>query len=176
MAKPAEIKAAMERTKKIFSERPSKGRATKSTTAEMVDGIHCRITDGEFTMIADLPKAMGGDNIGPSPGSLARAGLAACLTGGYAMYFAARDIPVDHLSVEVTADIDYGSFHGLDGTTAGFQELCYTVNVDSPADPADILAAIEVNDAGSIVLNSFTKPVPATRDVRINQQQQDAGE
>jgi hypothetical protein len=48
--------------------------------------------------------------------------------------------------------------------------------VDSPADPADILAAIEVNDAGSIVLNSFTKPVPATRDVRINQQQQDAGE
>mgnify|MGYP003974912061 CR=1 FL=1 len=77
MAKPAEIKAAMERTKKIFSERPSKGRATKSTTAEMVDGIHCRITDGEFTMIADLPKAMGGDNIGPSPGSLARAGLAA---------------------------------------------------------------------------------------------------
>ncbi|MFP6774037.1 MAG: OsmC family protein [Alphaproteobacteria bacterium] len=176
MAEAKVIKAAADRMMKIFSECPSDGKATKSTVAEMVDGLYCHITDGEFTMTADLPTAMGGDNLGPSAGTLARAGLAACLAGGYAMFFAQRNVPINKLSVEVQADLDFGSVFGLKDTSTGFQELRYIVNVDSPADPAEIMAAIEMNDAGSPVLQSFIKPLPAKREVRINQQRQDAAE
>lgn len=38
MAEAKVIKAAADRMMKIFSERPSEGKATKSTVAEMVDG------------------------------------------------------------------------------------------------------------------------------------------
>ena len=92
MAEPAKIKAAADRLKKIIVARPEEGCMTKSVVGEMVDGFNCRITDGEFEFVADVPVAMGGDNAGPNAGTLARAGLAACLIGGYASFFAQRNI------------------------------------------------------------------------------------
>mgnify|MGYP003791076479 CR=1 FL=1 len=166
----------MRRMENIITERPSEGKITKSVVAEMVDGIYCRITDGEFTMDADLPTAMGGDNRAPGAGTLARAGLAACLTGGYAMMFAQRDVPIDKLTVEVYSDLDYAGYFGVEGRTTGFQELRYIVHVESPADPALIVAALDEADTGSMILNSFKNPVPVKRDVHINQQRQDAAE
>ena len=132
-------------------------------------------TDGEFTIIADAPKIQGGDNAGPGPGTLARAGLAACLAQGYATMFALRDVPFDRLSVEVQSDSNVANWFGIEGTTPGFQEIRHVVNVESPADPTEIMAAIDANDAGSTILNSFKKPINSKREVHINQQR-DAAE
>ena len=175
MTKTAEIKAAVERVEKVLTARPSDGQMTKFMVAEITNGVQCRITDGEFTIMADAPKTSGGDNTAPSPGGLARASLAACLAQGYAVVFALRDVPFDRLSVEVQSDLNVSSFFSIEGTTPGFQEIRHVVNVDSPADPAAIMAAIDENDSGSMILNSFKNPMASKRDVRINRQR-DAAE
>jgi uncharacterized OsmC-like protein len=60
---------------------------------------------GDFEFQADMKKVMGGDESAPSPGAYARGSLAACLTIGYAMIFASRDLPVRDIRVRVETDV-----------------------------------------------------------------------
>ena len=175
MTKTETFKSAMARLEKVLTARPSEGQNTKTVTAELGDGLQCKISDGQFTVVSDQPPTVwGGDNTGPTPGFLARAGIAACLAQGYALFFAHRDIPFERLSVEVQSDTNASSVFGADGVTPGFQELRHIINVESSADPAAIQAAIDETEAGSIVLQSFARAVACKGEVRLNQYQEAA--
>ena len=171
MAKPTEIKAAMERVESILAERPAKAMMTKSVTAESINGLQCTISDGEFTITADMPEVIGG---AMTPGNIALSALAACLNIGYAMVFAKQGIAIDKLSVEVQADFDQRAAVAVPGVETGFLGVRYCIDLESAAERADILAALDDNDALSPVLQSFIKPVPVAREVYINQAQEAA--
>ena len=174
MAKPTEIKAAMERVESILAERPAKAMMTKSVTAESINGLQCTISDGEFTITADMPEVIGGENTAMTPGNIALSALAACLNIGYAMVFAKQGIAIDKLSVEGQADFDQRAAVAVPGVETGFLGVRYCIDLESAAERADILAALDDNDALSPVLQSFIKPVPVAREVYINQAQEAA--
>jgi hypothetical protein len=54
------IKTSFERNRNAVSLRPSVGVATVVTKVKLIDGCACEITDGQWTLKADLPATEGG--------------------------------------------------------------------------------------------------------------------
>jgi len=68
-----------------------------------------RISANDFGFIADEPKDMGGQDLGPSPYDLVAAGLAACTAMTMQLYARHKDFPLEGAKVEVNYDHDHAS-------------------------------------------------------------------
>ena len=95
------IKDAFERSQKVLTLRPSRGRATGTTTVRVREGLICDIDSGPWRLVADMPVGAGGTATAPTPGTLGRAALGSCLAIGYIMRAAASDLPITSLTVEI---------------------------------------------------------------------------
>lgn len=168
MANARDIKAAIVRNEDKIRQRPATGRLTKSTKARIRDGLTCEIEDGPWKLTADMRKSLGGNNEGPDPGVLGRAAIGSCLAIGYAIWFARLDVPLDGVEVEVEADFDYAGVLGVSDVSAGYSELRYSVNVDSPASRNDITRVLDKADAHSPWLTNMKTSFKPRRTVRIS--------
>ena len=79
MSSTEKIKNAFERVVKAFTAKPSLGLGTRKSTARLVNGLTCEITEGEWKLSADMAEAAGGNASAPTPGVYGRAALASCL-------------------------------------------------------------------------------------------------
>ena len=102
-----------------------------------------------WKLTAAMPRSLGGHDAGPDPGVLGRAAIASCLAIGYATWFARLDVSLNSVEVEVEADFDYGGVLGVSDVSAGYTELRYSVNVDSPASKREIVRVLDKADAHS---------------------------
>lgn len=163
----AAITTAFERNRDAMTLRPSVAKGTATARARMVDGFACEITDGSWTLRADMHPKHGGTDTGPNPGVFLRAALASCLAAGYVRYAAVAGIPITSLEVEVQADYDARGEFGLADMPPGYERVRYVVFIESPAPEAEILAMIEEADAHSSILDDFRRGLDVRRDVRI---------
>jgi uncharacterized OsmC-like protein len=106
MVSQGKIKEAVERSAKTLSLKPTLGLGTGISKTRVTSGLRCEITEGDHTLIADMPESTGGDASGPTPGVYGRAALGSCLAVGYMMLASKMNIPIDALEVEVQADYD----------------------------------------------------------------------
>ncbi|WP_323784984.1 bifunctional alpha/beta hydrolase/OsmC family protein [Thalassovita sp.] len=63
---------------------------------------------GKHHMLADEPLEMGGTDLGPNPYQFLAAGLGACTTMTLRIYARHKNLPLEHVSVEVTHDKRHG--------------------------------------------------------------------
>lgn len=63
--------------------------------------LQCRITVGPHTILADEPKAAGGDDTGPAPHDLLAAALAACTTMTVTMYARHKNFDLQDIEVSI---------------------------------------------------------------------------
>src|SRR5437868_435627 len=89
-----QIKAVLDRNAKALELRPSVGQGTAVTRVRLIDGLACRIEEGQWSLTADMSTKSGGANSGPNPGVLGRASLGSCLAIGYAMWAARHCNPL----------------------------------------------------------------------------------
>ena len=168
MGDARDIKAAIVRTESKIRDRPTIARLTKLTKASVRDGLTCEIEDGPWKLTADMKKSLGGHDAGPDPGVLGRAAIASCLAIGYATWFARLDVSLNSVEVEVEADFDYGGVLGVSDVSAGYTELRYSVNVDSPASKREIVRVLDKADAHSPWLTNMKMSFEPRRTVRIS--------
>src|SRR4026207_1215161 len=69
--------AVLADTEARFRADPSKARSSPGVTATLVNG-HARLSAGPFNWDADLPPALGGQNLAPSPTAYLLGALAGC--------------------------------------------------------------------------------------------------
>src|SRR5688500_15157896 len=100
------LKELIERNVKAVELRPAIARHTGRTKVRLKPGLECEVTDGAWRLTVATGPASGGNNAGPSPGTLGRGALGSCLAIGYAMWAARLGVPIDALDVEVEADYD----------------------------------------------------------------------
>jgi uncharacterized OsmC-like protein len=167
MKDAADIKAAIARSEDKIAARPAIGQLTKTSKATVSGGLTCEIEDGPWKLTADMRKSLGGRNSGPDPGVFGRAAISSCLAIGYATWFARRDVPVDHIEVEVAADFDYGGVLGVSDVAANYSELRYTVRIDSPAEESEIMELLDWADAHSPWLSNMKTSLEPRRAVQI---------
>lgn len=169
MAQTERIRDAFERNVKAMTLRPTIGLGTSRATCRITDGLTCEASDGRFKVVADMSKAEGGNEQGPTPGFFVRAGMGTCCAMSYAMRAARDGVPIDTIEVEVEADFDARGAYGLDEAVPGFSEVRYTVTVTSAAPEADILKVIEEGDDFGPMLGVVRGSVEVKRVVKIVQ-------
>lgn len=167
MADPKKLKEAFERNVKVLELKPSKGRYTTSTKVRLLDGTTCEVEHKHWKFTADVGKQQGGNDEGPGPGILYRASLGSCLAIGYATWAAQMDIQIDHLEVDVEADVDARGNYGIENAEPGYRGMRYTVTIESPASKDEIHEMIKNADDHSPILANFKKPMNIERNVQI---------
>lgn len=164
----ATMRSAFERNVQVLTARPAVGRKTDVTRVRVRDGLTCEIEDGPWKLTADLAPKCGGNGAGPTPGTFGRAALGSCLAMSYVMWAAALGVPVHHVEVEVQAASDVRGMYGVGEAPAGYTQVCYTVSVDSPAPPAEIVRVLDTAEAHSPYFDVFRRPQPLQRQVRLH--------
>src|SRR5262245_4451586 len=168
MTDMARMRAAFERNANTVSRRPAVGQKTYITKVRMRHGLTCDIEDGPWRLTADLTANCGGNEAGPTPGTLGRAALGSCLAISYMLWAARLGIPLVHVAVEVHADADARGLYGVDHVPAGYTEVRYAVSLTSPAPHADIIRLLDTAEAHSHYLDVFRRAQTVQRSVCIN--------
>ena len=90
-----------------------------------------------FTMDADEPPILAGQDTAPNPVEHLLHALASCLTTSMVAHAAVRGIAIEELESELEGDIDLNGFLGLDAAAPkGYTEIRVRFRVK--ADPADV--------------------------------------
>src|SRR5258707_1412238 len=167
MLRAEKIKTAYNRSVKALSLKPSLGLGTGISRASITDGVTCRVTEGDYIFIADMPQQVGGNAAGPTPGVFGRAALGSCLAIGYMMQAAKIGLPVDALEVEIQADYDDGALLGTSNLPPGYLEVRYSVTIESDASPDQIQQMLDEADKHSPYLDVVIRGQKCIRTVNI---------
>jgi uncharacterized OsmC-like protein len=125
------------RVRDIFRRRPAAALATKTATARLTgDSWRTEVQMGTHTLIVDQPAALGGEDLGPNPGDLVRAALAACLATNYAMHAPRFGVVLDGIEVAVETDIDLSVAWGFESERPpGFTAIRYVTTLTTSSSP-----------------------------------------
>ncbi len=95
----------------------------------------------DFKLLADEPEMLCGTNSAANPVEMVLQAYGACLTIGYAMNAAVRNIKIDDIKIDLEGEIDLPGFLGLKppeklhmDKLPGFKRITAKVSIKSPAD------------------------------------------
>lgn len=162
------VAPALERLHAAIAKKPGFGHSTRTSVTTLAGRIRCSTTEGSASVDTDLAPALGGDAVAPSPTTLVRAALGACLAMGYRLR--AAELGIDLTSVRVTVESESELRGMLDpdaDVAPGFTAVRYHVEIDSPSPAADVEHVIELGDQLSPVLDILTRPHAVERTVTI---------
>jgi uncharacterized OsmC-like protein len=162
------IAAALARLRATMGKRPGFGHSTRTAVAVLADGLRCSISEGSSRIESDLAPALGGSGTAPSPSTLVRAALGACLAMGYRMH--AAELGVEVASVRVTVESESQLCGMLDpgaDEPPGLTAISYHVEIESPATEDEVARVIELGDRLSPVLDMLVRPHAIDRTVSI---------
>ena len=142
--------------------------ATFAVTTSLVNDYEASVQIRDFALTVDEPEQIGGANAGPTPVELVLAALGTCQEIVYATYARVLGIPLNGVEVAAEGRLDLRGFFGVADEPAGFQDVTYTVNIDSPAAPEDVARLIDVVNAHCPVLDILQQPVPVSGSYRLN--------
>ena len=162
-----EIKQKFERNEKVLTLKPKLGLSTGVSVTRVIDGLKCEIKEGNWTLNTDMPKQIGGNSSAPTGGVLGRAALGSCLATGYMLWASKLDIDIKTLEISIEADYDDGALFATSNSNAGYSEVRYKVNIESPSSPAEIEAFLNEADKRSPYLDVFSRALSCIREVKL---------
>ncbi len=169
MADLTKIREIAERNAQTLALKPTRGHLTGITKARLVDGLRCEIEEGPWKLAADMPLKAGGEETAPTPGMLGRGALASCLVIGISMWAARLGVSIDALEVEVKADFDARGELGVGkNIPPGYQEVRYSISIDSPASEKAIVELLETAERHSPYVDVFSRAQTMKRILRLN--------
>jgi putative redox protein len=162
----AHFKEVVENTRAAFAALPEQALVTFQTVSNQEEGLRSTVSARQFSLTVDEPETLGGKDAGPNPVELVLAALGTCQEVTYRLYADSLGIPLDGISVKVEGHIDLRGFFALDDAVRpGYRDIHATVEIDSPADEADIRRLTETVDGLCPVLDILTNKTPVTLSV-----------
>ena len=128
-------------TEAKFRSDPSTAKSSPTVTASLVNG-RARLSAGPFNWDADLPAALGGENLAPSPTAYLLGALAGCAVAFLHDTLApAFGVQVDDVTAIARASSDARGLLELDGIAPDLADLALEIKVSSPS-PEDRVEAM----------------------------------
>lgn len=128
-------------TEARFRTDPASARSAPAVTATLANG-RARLSAGPFNWDADLPLALGGENLAPSPTAYLLGALAGCgvafLNDTLAPQF---DVTIEDITAVARCSADARGLLGLDGASPDLADLALDIQVTSPS-PQDRVEAM----------------------------------
>ena len=169
MAQKEKIRQAFERNAKALNLRPSIGRNTTVTKVRITEGLTCEVEEGDWRLTLDMGEKHGGQNQGANPGTHGRAALGSCLAMTYVLWANYCHLPYRHIDVEIQADYNTNGTYREVGIAPGYEQIRYTVTIESDAPEAEIMSVLDRADARCTYLDIFKNPQDVKRKVNIIQ-------
>jgi len=124
-----------------FRADPSAARSTPKVTASLVNG-RARLSAGPFNWDADLPAALGGENLAPSPTAYLLGALAGCAVAFLRDTLAPQfGVEIDDVSAVASAASDLRGLLAIDGAAPDLTDLALDIRIVT-ASPDDRTAAM----------------------------------
>ena len=168
MATAAEIKRAADRSVKAMQARPSLAQYTYRNRANIKDGLACECTEGDWSLRLDVPKAVGGEHLAPSPGVFVRTALTSCIAIGIKIAASRSEVPIDEVSVDLEVDADNRADFGVDDVPPGYQRFRVNINVASPSDPAKVEDVVNKSLKVSPLIALHNEPQDMTISISVD--------
>ena len=128
-------------TETRFRTDPTSARSAPTVTATLANG-RARLSAGPFNWDADLPLALGGENLAPSPTAYLLGALAGCgvafLHDTLAPQF---DVTIQEITAVARCSADARGLLGFDGAAPDLADLELDIRVSSPS-PDDRVEAM----------------------------------
>ncbi|MET0998512.1 MAG: OsmC family protein [Marmoricola sp.] len=158
---------------------PELARFQFRTTTRWISGTHNRTTisdfsgaggdhqhDQDFTVDADHPAVLVGNDNGPTPAEHLLQALGSCLMSGLANIAAARGIQLGEVTARIEGDIDLLGIFGFDDSVRnGFENIRVTFHVEGAAESEQLASLVEQARRRSAVYDVITNGVPVSVDV-----------
>ena len=160
------IREALSRGGRALEHRPALGQRTAVTRVRLGDALRCEISEGSWTLPADVGPKLGGDGSAPNPGLLLRGAVGACLAMGCAMWAARRGVRLDRLEVTVEADYDARGELAVAPVPPGYTAMRCAIDVASEASDAELEEIFALAEAHSSLEDVLVRPVSVTRTVK----------
>lgn len=113
-----------------------------------------------FTIVADEPRELLGQDFAPNPQELILSALNACMVVGYVSQAALRGIELSDCRIETEGDLDLRGFLGLDEEVCpGYRRINYTVYIDGNGTREQFAEIHEVVMATSPNFFNLAQPV-----------------
>ena len=141
-----------------FRADPDAGRGTPAVTATLANG-RARLSAGPFNWEADLPQAIGGENLAPSPTAYLLGALAGC-----GVVFV-RDtlvpqlgLRVDDVSAVARCKTDMGGLLGMPGSLPDLGDIELEIRISSPEPQARIDELQRIWEERCPIFLAITRP------------------
>jgi uncharacterized OsmC-like protein len=171
MTMNAHIADSILRAREAFKRRPSAALQEDSPALAIWDGeLGTRLSHpATATMCTDLPAALGGKGVAPSPGWYFRAGVASCMVTSIAMQAALRGIALQRLEVEARSESDARGMLGLaPEVPPGPLRFWLTVTLEAPDTSQDALRdLVDSAHACAPMSGALRGPLDVAVDVRL---------
>jgi putative redox protein len=141
---------------------------TFTADTNLLEEYRTRVKIRDFDLIVDEPPLIGGGDAGPTPVELVLAALGTCQEIVYATYARVLGIPLDGVSVRAEGRVDLRGFFGVADVPAGFQDVSFAVEIDSPAATTDIERLVAEVNAHCPVLDILKQPVRIEGTYQLN--------
>src|SRR5882724_11852005 len=116
-------------TEARFRADPSKARSTPAVAASLVNG-RARLSAGPFNWDADLPAALGGENLAPSPTAYLLGALAGCAVAFLHDTLAPQfGVEIDDVSAVASAASDLRGLLAIDGASPELSDFALDIRV-----------------------------------------------
>jgi putative redox protein len=155
----------------LLRNRPDKCRVETKAESHLVEDFRSHVKIRGFDVVLDQPENMGSSDLGPRPGELLLAALAACHEVTYRLYADAMDIDLQDVAVSVTGVSDARGFFNVDDEVdAGFSEVFGEINIVSDASDDDIERLRQAVNRHCPVLDDLRKPLKIELDLKRRDQ------
>ncbi len=128
-------------TEERFRADPTAARSAPSVSATLANG-HARLSAGAFNWESDLPPALGGENLAPSPTAYLLGALAGCAVAFLRDTLAPQfDVRIDHVEAVASCASDARGLLGFEGVSPALENIAIQIEVRS-SDPEERVEAM----------------------------------
>ena len=171
MKTSSQIGASLARVRVAFERHPAAALQEDSpAVAVWAGGLGTRLAHpGMPSFCTDMPAALGGAGLGPSPGWFFRAGVASCMVTSIAMQAAMCGVKLKRVEVQANSESDArGMLGSTPGVPPGPLRFWLTVTLDAHDVPQDALRELMASaHAHAPMSGALMRPIDVAVDLRL---------
>ncbi|MFO7818807.1 MAG: OsmC family protein [Halanaerobacter sp.] len=140
---------------------------TFQVTTTLKDGLTVEAESRGHKVLIDEPKELGGTDEGMNPLEMVLSSFGGCLSICASMFAKDCGVELNDFSVDLEGDLDLRGFKGADDVDAGFQDVRFTINIDSDSPQENIEELVEMIEARCPVSDSLKRNITVNGDYEI---------
>ncbi|MFW6230158.1 MAG: OsmC family protein [Halanaerobium sp.] len=132
---------------------------TFKSKVTLKEGLKVEAEARGHKIIMDEPEELGGTDQGMNPVELTLTALGGCLSICAGMFAESCGVELNDFSVDLEGDLDLRGFKGADNVDPGFQEVRFTINIDSDSPAENIEKLVELIESRCPVSDSLKRNI-----------------